>query len=370
MQINIYLILFVIILGLFLSSRDSIKTRRFYIIVCSIVLIFIASMRSPEWMTSMYQKDTMNYKGFFEESVDLGWNQLWGLVYLRYFENIGEGDVGFIMLNKVLSFITHDFPIYSIIADLIFFVPFGLILYRFSSNIFHLIFAFVFYIALVQTFLLAGARQIFALGFDMISLLLVIDRKYKLALLSFIIGVSIHFSSLLFLVPLLMLWKGESPLFLKRVHLFCFVLFPVVLLFPNDIISAMGNAVGMEKYADYGKGEIQGGAEIFVFLIEFLSLLCLIGISKKDMMISEKIHIFYVMAPLMTVAAPLIFSNGAMIRISLYFHLFLFLLVPYAIDCLFTKKQDRILGYVLTIGLLSFLALSGGGMTYYFYWQK
>ena len=369
MQINLFLLLFVIILGLLAGLNDTSKSRSFYIITCSIVLIFIASMRSPEWMTYMYHKDTMQYKYFFESSFDLDWHNLWSQIYMRYFENEGDGDLGFILLNKLLSFITHDFHIYSVIVDLIFFVPFGLILYRYSSNIFHLIFAFVFYIALVQTFLLAGARQIYALGFDMISLLFVIEKKHKLAVLSFILGVSIHFSSLLFIFPLLMLWNDVSPQILKRLHLLCFLLFPFVLLFPSEMIVAMGNAVGMEKYADYGKGNDQGGAVTFVLLIELLSFICLIGIKKKDMVSNIKVRFFYVMSPLLTLTAPLIRANGAMIRVSLYFHIFLVLLVPYALDCLLKMKHERALAYVLSIGLLSFLTLSGGDLTYYFYWQ-
>ncbi len=74
------------------------------------------------------------------------------------------------------------------------------------------------------------------------------------------------------------------------------------------------------------------------------------------------------MAPLLTFFAPLIISNGSMIRISLYFHLFLALLVPYAIDCAFAKKDSGIV-YAAAIGALSLLTLAGGGIRYYFFWQ-
>lgn len=369
MQINIYLIVFVIFFGLAIASKDSRKSRIGYITICSIVLILVAALRSPEWMTSMYQKDTMNYKMYFEDAYETRWEYIWQEIYLRYYENVGDGDIGFVLLNKIMGLITHDFQIYSLIVDLIFFVPFGLMLYRYSSNIFHLIFAFVFYIALVQTFLLAGARQIFALGFDLMSFLLIADKKRALAIICFLLGVSIHFSSFLFIIPLLMILLDIQPRTLKKSHLLCFLLFPIVLLFPNEIIVFMGNAIGMEKYAEYGESDMQGGAEIFILLIELLSLLCLVGVKKKDLSMDKSLLTLYIMAPLFTIAAPLIRSNGAMIRVSLYFHIFLVLLVPYAIDCLFKRKQERLLSYIAAIGLLSFFTLAGGGMTYYFYWQ-
>ena len=352
-----------------MSSKDSLKSRSIYIVICSSILIFIAAMRSPEWMTNMYQKDTLNYKMFFENYIDTGWEQIWQQVYMRYFENKGEGDIGFILLNKTIGLITQDFHIYSLIADLIFFVPFGLILYRYSSNMSQLVFAFVFYIALVQTFLLAGARQVFALGFDLMAFLCVTDKKNKLAITCFLLGVSIHFSSFLYVIPLLMIKASLRPQTLKRAHLLCFFLFPVVLLFPNEIIVFMGNAVGMEKYSEYGKGDVQGGAETFVFLIELLSLVCLIGIRGKEMLANKALQQLYIMAPLFTITAPLIRSNGAMIRVSLYFFIFLVLLVPYAFDCMFIRKDDRSLSYIAAIGMLLYLSLSGGSFKYYFYWQ-
>ena len=101
--------------------------------------------------------------------------------------------------------------------------------------------------------------------------------------------------------------------------------------------------------------------------MELLSLFCLIAIKKKNMLQNKNMAIFYVMLPFLTLFTPLIRSNGTMIRISLYYHLFIVLLVPYAIDCLF--KKDNQFGYIVAIGALSLLALIGGGMTYYFYWQ-
>ena len=139
-------------------------------------------------------------------------------------------------------------------------------------------------------------------------------------------------------------------------------------MFPNEMIQFMGNLVGMEKYVKYGMGAIQGGSETFIFLIETLSLFCLIAIKRKDLIEDENIRNIYVMAPLLTFFAPLIISNGSMIRISLYFHLFLALLVPYAIDCAFAKKDSGIV-YAAAIGALSLLTLAGGGIRYYFFWQ-
>lgn len=369
MNIHLFLISFVFVFGLICTFKDNKRIRLFYIILCSAVLIFVASMRSPEWMTETYHIDTVNYKSVFESSLDKGWDELWKSVMMRYLEYEVDYDIGFTVLNKVIGYVTSDFHIFSMLANLLFFVPFGIILYRYCTNVYQMIFAFVFFISLILVHFLSGARQMFAIGFDMMALLAMINKKRLLALLFFLIGISIHFSSFLFLIPLLMTWFRFKPLTLKIIHVVCFLLFPLVLLFPNEVIVTMGDFFNMEKYSEYGKNEIRGGADTFIFLIEMLSFFLLIAIKKRDLSRHENFRLFYVMVPLFTLFAPLIHSNGTMIRIALYYSVFLALLVPYAIECMF-KKNEKTIAYVVAIGALAFLTISSGGMTYYFYWQR
>jgi len=368
MHINLITIPFVIVLGLVFSQRDTSKNRRWYIILSSFVLLLVAALRSPEYMTNTYNIDTLNYRGYFEQAFDMDWSEFQRLFYLRYFVGAAENDVGFVALNKIISFFTHEFWLYSLIADLIFFVPFGIILYRYCTKTSQIIFAFIFYISLVQIFFLGGARQMFALGFDLMALIAMIDKKRLWTAVFLLMAISIHFSSILFLIPLLMVWYNFSSKTLKWMHLAAFLVFPIVFLFPNQLILFMGESVGMEKYANYGRGAIQGGATTFIFLIEMFSLFCLVTIRKRNLIHNATIKLFYTMAPLFTFFAPLIRSNGSMIRISLYYHIFLVFLVPFAIDCM-ANRRDRNIIYFIAIGALSALSLAGGGLTYYFFWQ-
>lgn len=368
MHINLFTIPFLIILGLLFGQRDTSNNRRWYIILGSTILILVAALRSPEYMTNTYSIDTLNYLDYFEQVFSMDWSEFQRLFYMRYFMGMDEYDVGFLVLNKLISLFTHKFWIYSLLADLLFFIPFGIILYRYCTKSSQIMFSFVFYISLVQIFFLGGARQMFSLGFDLMALLAVIDRKQIRAIIFFLIGMTIHFSSLLFALPLLAIWFNMKPGFLKTLHAFCFIVFPIVLMFPNQMIQFMGSSVGMEKYADYGSNAVQGGSETFIFLIEALSLFTLFAIKREYLLTNRSARVFYVMAPLLTFFAPLIISNGSMIRISLYYHLFLALLVPIAIDCAF-GKSGRVIAYIVAISALSLFSLSGGGITYYFFWQ-
>ena len=177
MHINVFLIPFVIILGLLLSEKDNNNHRMLYIVICSTVLIFVAAMRNPEWMTYTYAIDTLKYEEAFESSFYIQWSDLWSRFQARYFYHTEEYDIGFIVLNKIIGLFTHSFQVYSLLADLLFFVPLGILLYRYSTSILQIIFAYVFYIALIQVFLFGGARQIFAIGFDLMALLAMLDKK-------------------------------------------------------------------------------------------------------------------------------------------------------------------------------------------------
>lgn len=369
MQINLFLIPFVIILGLLFANSDNKINRRLYIILCSAVLIFVAAMRNPEFFTDTYSIDSSNYKYMFENTYDMGWDEFFATAYMRYFgKGADDSDIGYIALNKIIGLFTHDFAFFSLLADLLFFVPLGIVLYRYSTNMYAVIFAFVYYISLIQVNLIGGGRQMFAIGLDIMALLAVVDKKRLRAAIFFLLGVTIHFSSFMFLAPLLMIGYGMSAKSLKTIHIICFALFPLVFAMPGELISFMGETSGIERYADYGKKAIQGGANTFIFLVELLSLFCMIAIKKKDILENKSIQMFYVMTPFLTFFAPLVRANGTMIRIALYYSIFLMLLVPYGIDCS-TNTSNRKSFYLVAIGALSFLALMGGGMTYYFYWQ-
>lgn len=87
MQINLFLIPFVIVLGLLLAQNDNKKSRMIYIVLCSAVLAFIAAMRSPVWMTNTYQIDTLNYLYIFESASDMSWDDLFHLPIHDMLEN-------------------------------------------------------------------------------------------------------------------------------------------------------------------------------------------------------------------------------------------------------------------------------------------
>lgn len=124
-------------------------------------------------------------------------------------------------------------------------------------------------------------------------------------------------------------------------------------------------AIGVDKYEDYGSRAVVGGTETFIFLLESLSLLCYIGISKADLENSKNVKHLYSMLPCFTFFGPLIYSNGSMIRISMYSYMYLTLLVPLALKGIFKKHYNE----AMWVFILSLSLLMGNNLTCYFFWQ-
>lgn len=364
MNISLVLILAILFLGILFSSSNSPQFRKSYIISCCLLLLLSAALRNLGYGAE--GADTMNYFYMFENLSDSSWQEIWQLFVARYFASGGEEDIGFLVLMKLISYLTTSFHVFTFIAELLFFVPFGIYLYRFSKGMLELVFAFVFYLALVHSHAMTGARQFYAMGLGIMFFLYYYQKQYKYALISLFFGMTIHMSLLLVVIPCILSYL--SPSHLKRTHLCIWFLFPVVMIMPNQIISFMGTIVGVEKYANYGTNAIVGGTETFIFLLESLSLVCYIGIKKKDLATSRNMRALYAMVPCFTFFGPLIYSNGSMIRISMYSYLYLTLLLPFALKGLVRSNEK--MAILMAIFILSVLSLKGGhGDLYYFFWE-
>lgn len=339
------------------------RNRRNYIAVMLLILTFESGLRGLS-----VGSDTLNYYDMFNEHMQLSWTEVFNLLYDRYILNLNDLDMGFVAFNKLLSYITSDFSIYLLICAVFFFIPFGRLLLRYTSDFTQLIFIFVLYVSLFNMVAMSGVRKEIALGASIMAFLYYVDKKYILCCLVIFLSTFIHLSTLLFLlIPLLGLLNLDK---LRILHLLSFFAVPFVIVFSGPLLIIMGRIVGSEKYAEYGMGEAAGGAVTFTMLMILISLFCFISFWKIHASKSHIISKLYIMLPCFTVLTPLITNNGSMIRISQYYHIYILLLLPYAID-MFTSRNNRKAFYVLLIFALMLLNFksSGDSLHYKFIWN-
>lgn len=362
MNIKLLLYFVIIVLGLVLYSGKDPKgvKRKWYVIIIISLLIMESCLRNivvgPD--TSSYYADFMYYS-----------NQSWAEI-MSSFRNAyveGEGkDPGYLVFMRLALMFSSNFNVYLFFCALVFFVPLGIILYRYSTHILQLIFAFTLYVSLFHIVALSGVRQQIATGFCFMAFLQLDKGNNWKAILLILLGSTIHISTMIFLaVPALRLL---SPGVIKSIHFGSFITIPAVIAFAGPIMLFLASFLANDYYSGYGESESQGGAATYIVLMELLSLFCYIAISKKLIADSDRMKLLYVMLPMLTITAPLISLNGAMIRVGQYFTLYMMLLVPKAIDSV-SRKGSTIL-YTIMIAALVILSMRSGDFDYYFFWQN
>lgn len=365
---NLKLILIIIFaLGAVLYSNQGAIGRKRYISWCSFFILISVSLKCSTYgILGGGGADTLSYIHTYKSICNMSFQEIWNSFLDRYVYHTGsEEDEGFFLMQWVVSRFTDKYHIFSTVADLLFYIPFAKILDRYCGSILELLFAFLLYLALFHTFAMFGARQFFAMGCGLISFLCYSEKKYIKALVALLFGITLHMSLLLILVPfVLSFFPGKA---LKSVHGVSLLLVPIVMLLANPIISFMGDFVGIDKYASYGKGESRGGATTYIVLSSVLSFLCLILTNEKNFQ-DDKFKYIYAMAPVFTFFAPLIYSNGTMIRITIYSQIFVTVLLPYLCRRRLTNEDSTRLLSIMGVALV-ILMLKDGYYPYEFFWN-
>ena len=180
-------------------------------------------------------------------------------------------------------------------------------------------------------------------------------------------GAFIHVSALFFLlVPFSNLLLLRH---IKFIHLASFFVIPYVIMYSSEVMLYLSSFLENSYYSTYGELEAQGGATLYIALMEMLSLFCYVAFFRADLKKNKRLSLMYIMLPLLTLTVPLINLTGTMIRIGQYFTIYMMLLVPYAIDFI-AKGKSRQLFYLSSIAALILLCLKSGSFNYQFFWQE
>jgi len=363
MNVKLLLYAAIILLGLAFSSGNDLKgnKRKWYVIIIISLLVLESSLRNV-----YVGPDTIHYYSSFNSVENMSWGEVLGSFRTAYLEGEGK-DPGFTIFMKIINTFTRDFNVFLFFCALPFFIPLGKLLYRYSSSIIQLVFAFTLYVALFHIVALSGVRQQIATGFCFMAFLQLDRNNNWKAILFILLGATIHISALIFaIVPFLRIC---SPSLIKSVHLASFATIPFVIVYAAPIMLLLASFLANDYYTTYADSESNGSSYTYIILMELLSLFCYIALKKDDLKNDKRKKLLYVMLPMLTMTAPLISLNGAMIRVGQYFTLYMMLLVPAAIDSI-AKNVERTALYIGMIAALVFLTMRSGDFDYYFFWQQ
>ena len=344
-----------IVLGLIMmaNNRNDLSSRRFYVFFITTLLILESGLRSLT-----VGPDTEAYLSGFIWCKTEGWGDLLS-------NEAGHRDYGFFVLIKFIQLFSDDFNVFLTIAALWFFIPLAIILYRYSSHTLQLVFAFTLYCSLFHIIALSGIRQQIAMGFSFVAFLNMMRGNYFKSAIWLILGSFIHVSLILFFA----FWgikRFINAQYYKKIHALLLLVSPVVVFGGGRIVSFMAGFLNDEYYQGYALG-LEGGAYVYIILMEILSLICLIYIPLKRVVESSTMAQCYVALPLLTFFVPLINTDGTLIRMGQYFTVYLMLLVPFAFDYISERGMRNIFYFVSIIILAYYTVLSN--FSYSFFWQ-
>lgn len=362
MNLKLILIILFFVGAFVFSNKNNGKSK--FIVWCTTFLWLSVVLESVFYGTQNGGgADTLTYAKMFKDMINVPLSEIGNSFVNRYIHGRSESDIGYSLLVWFISRFSSSYHFFRAVACLLFYIPFSKLLNKYCTSVLEVLFTEVLYLALFHTFAMYGARQLYALGFGLMFFLFYSEKRYKPAVVALLLGVTIHMSSLLVIIPFAFSFLSDKTV--KTAHCVTLFLIPVVWIVANPIISYMGNAIGMEKYAAYGEDEMTGGATTYILLSEILSIICF-ALTNKQCFEDIRFKYLYAMAPAFTFFAPLIASNGTMIRITLYSQIYVTVLLPY----LFTNRLgDKSKTYFLAmIVVLCFLMLKGGHYPYEFFW--
>lgn len=311
--------------------------------------------------------DTMQYYNMFKADNELSFSEIWGSFYSCYIERSGiDYDFGFVFMERVIGQFTDNYRIYKIISSLIIYIPFGIMLNRYAQNVLEVCFAYVFFVTFLYQGVVIGFRQAFAMGMCICFFLAVCDHKNRRAILYLLIAYTLHRSSALILLPLAISFLPNKSF--RGLCIALLLLVPIIAVFANPIISFMGNFIGSEKYAHYGMQQMAYGGVTFIIMAFLLSVFCVI-IFSPEFLEDRRYKLMFSMLPAFIFSSPLIYSNGAMIRVTKYYITFLTILIPALINFQWNDERHSYSYLRIMVAVLWLLSIKGEGVPYDFFWN-
>lgn len=274
----------------------------------------------------------------------------------------GHMEIGWLVLNKVISLFTNDLQVFLVIIAILQFIPIAYVLGKYSCNVTLSFFVFACLGFYIHYF--SGIRQMLAVSIIVLAFDQLYQKRYIWFVVIVLIASTIHSSSVLFLL----VW----PLSLIRLSfilsIICvagmLVLMPLYRTIVSDVLAIFFNS----RYEGYLNSE---GVATTMFVVYTLFFLSSFLINDK----SAKINLIRIILLVGVFCQSLgILGNSAITRVGFSFNVFLSLLLP-EIASSFNKKTRGLITALAVVLLCIFFALttssvnSSGAIPYKFFWE-
>lgn len=360
---NIIVILIYIFIGsIFLRLRDknTLKRKKQYVYIVSILLILQSGLRNLAVGDDTYAYNT----AFIAANTKYTYSEVFSNLNM-YLTGKADSDFGYIFIEKFFSDILNgNFRIFLFLIAILFFISLAKFILNNTNKLSDIIVAYTIYSALYFSFYsITGIRQTIAMAIVMFSIPHIKDKKIIKFFVLFILALTIHKSAIIFILfYLINRFKkvGKYSFFLAL------FLFPLMMGLKGQMLTIFQSIIGYDSY-----NELEG-AGTFTFTLLFL-LVSILTYWKRKYIIKNNEHSQFLFSALALCLflLPLSWINPNLIRIIMYFSIYLLVIIPAIVNSFSTisLKFTRDLKVVCIVLLMALYINSNNRFEYKFLWQ-
>lgn len=333
--------------------------RKLYIIIICILLGTESAFRHL-----VTGPDTITYFNTFQEIKYLSWNDTFRNFYYCYVEGTAR-DPGFYLLIKIFQCFSLNWQLFlCFIASFYFWALYDFIKNN-TNHIRDVVFAFILYVSLFQIIGLSPIRQQIAFAFAFFAFNYIKSQKKIKFFFLVLIGSQFHISILLIVIFWGLSFMGKKTI--KIIYVASILLSPIIFTFALNTVAVIAAFMKNPYYMGYAESEGLGGAVTYIIICVLVAIFGLINLRKNTNV--RIIRLYYLAIALTTFFVPLTFINGALIRISQYFSLYMMVFIPVVINNLKFNYKSKLL--VLSISIIVLIVMTlRNPFEYYYFWQK
>lgn len=257
-----------------------------------------------------------------------------------------------------------NFRIFLFLVAILFFISLGKFILNNTRKLSDIVVAYTIYSALYFSFYsITGIRQTIAMAIVMFAIPYIKSKNIFKFLLLVFIAFTIHKSAIIFI---LFYAVNRFKRLGKYLFLFALFLFPIAMSFKGQMLAVFQVIIGSDSYSEYE------GAGTLTFTLLFL-LVSILTYWKRNFFIQNNVNssFFFSALALCLVLLPLSWINPSLIRIIMYFSIYLLVVIPEILNSFspISVKLSKDLKIVSIILLVILYMKSNSEFQYGYFWD-
>lgn len=345
----LYLIVFFIPVVWYYSFLNNSRQN---IIFLSLFLCFLSCFVGLSDMFGGY--DRYIYGEIFDNIADI--TTIKGDYSKSLYFNFYSSEIGYSLLNVLISFITENRYIFILIVTLIIYILLFISLRRYTDNY---PLAVILFLGLWFFFTFTYLRQVLSATIVWLGIQYVIERKLWKFLIVVLIGISMHNSALIFF-PLYFIPMRKFPVKVI-VTVMLLMLFIGLSSVPNSLFETYESSSIIERHTEYNASD---GLRLPYVLEAFLFLFLIL--KNYSLIPNDKYHVVLMNMALVFCAILLFFvrsENGG--RLSWYYMIGIISTITYI--CTYKQNvRNKISIFLISLSIFLYLRIYTGWQAYHF----